>query len=269
MHFIMKVAVCIYGEIRGTPEVWQRIHDYLVAPNNADVFINNVYYNPTFIDDMNIDEASKEYLRLYYDSKGVHLTPPKELFNILSPKEYLLQSRPCYPNVDLPAIQSKFSHRSMVPGQSSNPLEYHTLLNQNESRMWCLQMRHLHERRTQVKYDVVIMTRLDANVIAPLHIDQEAFKHDVFAKYCGGRAKIFEQLIFGSAEKMDVLCGYFEALPKLYIELCNDSVPIGMNEYFIAQFLIRNGIYVHHYEVPLDFNTHNNGLARSSNSFQC
>lgn len=263
----MKVAVCIYGEIRGNPEVWRNIHKYLVAPNNADVFMNNVYYNDNFINELNLDDNGKKYLKDYYEAKGVHFTPPKELFEILRPKEYLLQSRPVYSEEKLPAIRAKFSHRSWVPGQSSNPLEYHTLMNQNESRKWCLHMRQLHEDRTGVKYDVVILTRLDADVVYPLPINNEVFKHEVFAKYCGGRDKIFEQLIFGATAKMDTLCDFIHVLSDMYIELCDDAHPIGTNEYFIAQYFIRRGIHVHHYDVPLNFGSHCNGLKRAESAF--
>lgn len=262
----MRVAVCIFGEIRGTPDTWQRLYDNIIRPNNADVFINNVYYKKDFIEHLDIDDVERKYIAGYYANKGVYYTPPPELFEILSPKEYLLQARVAYSEEHLPSLQSRFSHVSHVPGQSSNRWEYHTLLSQNESRKWALRMRQQHEERTGIKYDMVILTRLDANTISPMDIRHLHPDH-IYAKHSHGVHKIFEQLMFGSAEKMDILCNYFHCLNHLYSELCDDLHPFAMNEYYIAQFLLRCGIHVVHYNVPLDFEKQGNGLDRSEHAF--
>lgn len=259
----MRVAVCVFGEIRGDAAAWRRLHANLVAPNEeADVFIHNVYYEPDFIERLpDATPVEKAFLHEYYDKKGVHCGPPPELLSILRPVRYLLERRPSYPLDRYEgSIAPKFSKITWQPGSGNNRLEYHAIMSQAESRDRVLSLRREHERMTGVAYDVVILTRLDVNIVRPLQISNHPRALMARAQ---GPERIYEQLVFGPPAHVDVIGDFFAAAPNLYAELCDDAHPLMMNEYFLPVFLRRRGVPIEHADVPLDFAAQSNGLYRS------
>jgi hypothetical protein len=261
---MMKVAVCIFGEIRADPVTWQKIKDLIISPNNADVFMHNVYYGDNFVDECSFDDTEKVYYREYYADKVIHAFPPKELLDIFKPRLYLLESRPHYNFTQYEtSIIPKFSRITTVPGSGNSRMDYHAIMSQNESRKRVLNLKCIVEKEMDFKYDVVILTRLDANVRTTLQLSSPPTT--VLANHMHGADKIKEQMIIGPSTQMDVLQDLYGEAHTLYADLCNDNISIMNNEYFVAQFFKRKGITICHYDMPLDFHTNGHGLKRASN----
>ena len=126
----MKTAVLFFGEVRGTPEIWKKIDEYLVQSNQADVFMHHVYYGNQFVE--SIPESQQQIFKEYYqdDRKGVHLYPPKELFDIFHPKKVLIETRPDYSKEDVTDMMEQYKHRTV----DEVKFLYHMIRSQAESR---------------------------------------------------------------------------------------------------------------------------------------
>lgn len=251
----MRVAVCFFGEMRGSPDIWKNIYDKIVLPYQADVFMHHVYYD----NEMPL-KVSQQHTNFdnYYEKKGINLKPPADLFEIFKPKKILLEERPTY---DI-NIFNKIKEKTNEP--NATPLEYHAIRNQAESRKKSIQLKIDYENEHKFKYDVVINTRLDLRIfnVLPIYISPH-----IKTQYCGGIDKIHEQLIYGPSELMDSICEYYETVIDLYMELCGPNIYMMMNEVFMGHFFIRKGIHVENVWLPLDYSQHMNGLQRSDRSF--
>lgn len=251
----MRVAVCFFGEMRGTPEIWNNIYKNIVLPYNADVFMHHVYYDNSMPSTL---YGQHEDFNWYYEKKGINLKPPTELFEIFKPKKVLLEARPTY---DI-NIFNKIKETTKEP--TTTPLQYHAIRNQAESRKKTIQLKIDYEKEHHFKYDVVINTRLDLRIFGPLQLHMS--RH-VKTQYCGGIYKIFEQLIYGPSDVMDSMCDFYENVIDLYMKLCGPETYMMMNEVFMAHFFIHKGIHVENVWLPLDYSPHMNGLQRSDKSF--
>lgn len=261
----MRVAVCLFGEIRGNPEVWQRVQRFIAEKYNADVFMHHVYYDDNFIEQLNHTPEEKEFYRNHYNGKGVHFKPPKELFNIFKPVKLLFEKRPVYSYKNFEAIAAKCSVNSLTPLKGVNKMQYHMIMNQAESRKKSLQLKTEYEKEQNFKYDIVVQTRIDINILNGLTINPT--QNSLKAKYCGGRSHIFEQIIYGPSDLMNVVGEFFDNADALYIRDSGDKRNIMMNEYFLGTFLSERGVFVEHCEVPLSYNNHSNGLFRTGDAF--
>lgn len=261
----MRVALCIFGEIRGNKDTWQRIANYLVEPNQADVFMHHVYYDSDFVQKLDLTDQEKDFLNEYYKGKGIHYTPPADLFHILRPRKCSLDCRPSYPQEDYDSIAAKYSQIRWIPGNGNNRLEYHAILNQAESRKRALNLKSAYEKEHGFVYDVVILTRLDVNLTSRLVCNSP--QTHVRAQHLAGNHKIREQLMFGPSHLMDIVGEFFDDAVATYRDLCNDQHPLMMNEYFLAQYLLRRNVHVEHHEMPLDYGAQCNGLLRQDASF--
>ena len=250
----MRVAVCFFGELRGTPETWMNVYKNIILPYKADVFMHHVYYD----DNMPSVLVNKyEDFNNYYDKKGIHLKPPPVLFEIFKPVKCLLEKRP---NYDL-GMYNEIKEAKQI---KTSPLEYHGILNQSESRKKTIQLKMDYEKEHHFKYDVVINTRLDLRLLGPLEL---RISPHIKTQYCGGIYKIFEQILYGPSSVMDSIADFYDHSKELYMEFCGPDVSMAMNELFMAQFFIKRGIHVENVRLPLDYSPHMNGLQRSNKAF--
>lgn len=267
----MKVAILFFGEIRGTTEVWKKIYDYLVYPNQADVFMHHVYYGNQFVD--NIPESQRQILKEYYqdDKKGVHLYPPKELFDIFHPKKALIESRPDYSKEDVKDMMEQYKHRTV----DEVKFLYHMIRSQAESRKKVNQLKCQYEQDNNFEYDVVILTRLDIAILNTFPILTKP--NTIQARILGivedrsvpnSVAQIYEQVIFGPSKQMDLVSLFYDHAPILYKEY-NMYIEFMRNEFYISQHIVRCGLRIDHFSIPLAYksNENPNGLKRSEQAF--
>lgn len=274
----MRVAVLFFGEIRSNQEVWKNIYEKVVKPNNADVFMHHIYYEPEFF--KNYTEEQYEFVKMFYlrDKKEVHYTPPKELFEVFKPKKAMFDAKREYPCPELPEIINKIDPQmDELPNTYEQvKLNYFTIRSQSESRKIVLDLKNAYEREHGFEYDAVIMTRLDISITDTIRIDAPMDSVNAtilgFGNYSPKKFAplIREQVITGNSKLMNVIGSFYEEAPALYVELCNMTSNFKQNEFFLAQHLRRNGIVVKDCQFPLTFyekNMNPNGLIRSEKSF--
>lgn len=267
----MKTAVLFFGEIRGTPEIWRHIHQYLVEPNQADVFMHHVYYGNQFVE--SIPYSQRQILKEYYqdDKKGVHLYPPKELFDIFHPKKVLIETRPEYSKEDVSDKMEKYKHRTV----DEVKFLYHMIRSQAESRKKVNRLKCQYEQENWFEYDTVILTRLDISILEPIQILEKP--STIRARILGmvedqpiphSVAQIYEQVIFGPSKQMDLVALFYDYAPQLYKEF-NLYLEFMRNEFFISQHIVRCGLTIEHYPIPLAYRSSENpnGLKRSHQDF--
>uniref|UniRef100_A0A6C0CSG4 Uncharacterized protein n=1 Tax=viral metagenome TaxID=1070528 RepID=A0A6C0CSG4_9ZZZZ len=267
----MKVAILFFGEVRGTPDIWEKINNYLVQPNQADVFMHHVYYGNQFIE--SIPESQQQILKEYYqdDKKGVHLYPPKELFDIFHPKKILIETRPDYSKEDVTEMMAQYKHRTV----DEVKFLYHMIRSQAESRKKVNRLKCQYEQENNFKYDVVILTRLDIAILEPITITIKP--STIQARILGiiedqdvpnSVAQIYEQVIFGPSKQMDLVSLFYDHAPQLYKEF-NLYLEFMRNEFFISQHIVRCGLTIEHYPIPLAYRSKENpnGLKRSNSAF--
>lgn len=267
----MKIAILFFGEIRGNPDIWRNIYNCFVKPNNADVFMHHVYYGNNFIE--NVPISQRQILKEYYqeDKKGVHLYPPKEIFQIFHPKKILIESRPDFSKEDVTEIMEKYKHRTI----DEVKFLYHMIRSQSESRKKVNRLKCQYEQENWFEYDVVILTRLDISILEPIHIIEKP--STIKARILGivedqqipnSVAQIYEQVIFGPSKQMDLVSLFYDHAPQLYKEF-NLYLEFMRNEFFISQHIVRCGLTIEHYPVPLAYRSkeNSNGLKRSEYAF--
>lgn len=267
----MKIAVLFFGEVRGTPEIWKKIDECLVQPNQADVFMHHVYYGNQFVD--SIPESQQQIFKEYYqdDRKGVHLYPPKELFDIFHPKKVLIETRPDYSREDVTEMMAQYKHRTV----DEVKFLYHMIRSQAESRKKVNRLKCQYEQENWFEYDTVVLTRLDIAILEPIKIVIKP--STIQARILGiiedqdvpnSVAQIYEQVIFGPSKQMDLVALFYDHAPNLYKEY-NLYVAFMRNEFYMSQHIVRLGLRIDHYPMPLAYRSieNPNGLKRSNSAF--
>jgi hypothetical protein len=266
----MKTAVLFFGEIRGGDAIWENIHKHIVKANNADVFIHGYWYNEKFMDEMS--PVDRETYKMYHRTKGVHYYPPNSLFKIFSPKQMIVEEN----NRDYHVDNGEFVElagriNKDIFGNGDTKMEnakisYNTIRSQAYSRKQVMEMKMKFELDHNMKYDNVIMTRLDIDIFKPVSVVEKIPDDMILAKKLGN-PHIFEQLLVGSNNAMNVLAKFFEKSPLMYLQLCNRDRPFMQNEFFMGKFINDNQITVMNCDFPLNYAPGLNGLARFNVDF--
>jgi hypothetical protein len=161
----MKTAVLFYGEVRGFPALWKRIHDCIVLPNNADVFMHNFYCKENFLEEYNNDPEMKQYITTYYKNKGLNLFPNPELATIFEPKGQILETRKNFIEGQESNIQkiitSLGNNKYLNRGKNYVINDFNAIMSQHYSRKSVIQLKCEYEKQNDFTYDAVIMTRID------------------------------------------------------------------------------------------------------------
>jgi hypothetical protein len=259
----MKTAVLFFGEIRGGDKIWQNIHDSIVKPNNADVFMHHYYYSNDFLD--NDSPVLNESYKKYHKNKAVHFTPPSKLFEIFKPKQFLLEEnrKDYHENDEFTEITKKTTHDFFGEGNLKKEhimMAYNTIRSQSYSRKQVIELKKKFEQENEFKYDNVIITRLDINIFKPMSI-VEKIPDIIIAKEMSFEA-IYEQIIMTSSSVMDILAEFHDEVVELYKKHIKPIHPFMQNEYFITLFIKKHEIKISHCDFPLDYSSSRNGLSR-------
>lgn len=263
----MRTAVCIFGEIRGNPEHWEKVYNSIVLPNNADVFMSHTIYDKNFIEGHTLEQ--QELLKNYYNKKGLNYTISDKLIEIFKPKiikcspkyEYSLEPYKLFVNnvnhVYSLTVDNNYSF-------DCTKLAYYAIMNQNETRKSVIELKQEYEIHNNIIYDNIILTRLDIDPISEIKIIHKFENISVR----GTHNYINEQVIFGPSNKMNIFIKLVEQMPELYIINCNMEHHFMQNEYHLYKFLEQNNINLDFMDIPLAYHHMNpNGLKRFDFSF--
>lgn len=260
----MRTAVLFYGEIRGTPDHWRDVYEKVVKPNNADVFMNIIYYDKNFLD--KYPKEQQEVLIDYYKRKGMTPMPPTELFEIMKPKSICLEEKTTNYSYDVfDEIKDKLNP-SFYPINNGDysyetcKLSFNAILSQNESRKKVTDMKIAYEKRHGFQYDNVIMTRLDIWLTEPIYINVPL--KNIYARFWA-EDWMLEQIIIGSNELMNTFQTIYPDILEIYREKCSFQYHYMINEHFILEFLKSKGIQPVHFETPICYYHKDAGLFRN------
>jgi hypothetical protein len=264
----MKTAVLFFGEIRGFADLWRRVYERIVLPNNADVFMHNYYYDADFIEryeDPDIRDALKEY----YQNKGLNLYPNQELYDIFSPKAHSLEKRQDFTSANMQTIDKYINKRgdthANFKGKKYIEMLFNTIMSQHYSRKKVIELKRDFETENGFIYDNVIMTRLDINILGDIKFSSKLAC--INAKILTPKFSIFEQIISGPSEQMDSIMTMFDNACKYYETYCHDRLDFLTNEFFMHRHLSNCGLLIINYNYPLDYTNSRNGLSRFNKSF--
>jgi len=264
----MKTAVCFFGEIRGNPEHWKKIYDNIVLPNNADVFMSHTIYDTNFIETHT--QEQQELLINYYKNKGLNYSVSDNLMEIFKPKIIKCSPKYEYPLEPYNLFVDNVNHvHSLTVNHNFNydctKLGYYAIMNQNDTRSSVIQLKQEYEIKMNILYDNIILTRLDINPIAEIKLLDRLnnISGKIFNNF------MYEQVILGPSDKMNIFIKLLKQMPELYIKNCNMEHHFMQNEYHICKFLEHNNMNIDFIDIPLSYNSsiYPNGLMRFDFSF--
>lgn len=160
----MRVAVCLSGQMRSFKECYPNIYQYIIQPNNADVFLHSWY-----------DE--EQLHQLASDTKRTNTTfqrgDDQELLRLYQPKAYCIEKPFSFfnPKMEIPmAFMTRAA--GMMGEPSPNETVYRHVVNTTYSMMYsifkCNQLKEEYAYKNNLYYDVVIKLRYDVIVEQPL-----------------------------------------------------------------------------------------------------
>lgn len=154
----MKVAVCLSGQPRKSLDTYSNIYNYIIKPNNADVFIH-----------MNYDNENTYIEKSHMDNGVCHIESnlDKKLIELYKPKKHLVELPRDFkkPNIQIPEkrienIQTMNSHKKW----SSTTAKTH-FIKQMTSMYYSIyksnELKELYANETGIVYDYVIRLRFD------------------------------------------------------------------------------------------------------------
>jgi hypothetical protein len=163
-----KVAVLFTGAYRTFDKTYQYILDNILKPNNATAFV--LCESPLSNEEFNNSLKSKwnNHIGLV---KSVSTTRTEEFNNIL---EYILKSKEGLSNDNL----IKYGYSQNYLKNSGAILEYYQF-------MKCYELMLEYEKLHNIKFDVIIRSRLDLILTQPLYLNTffDKLNMDLFNKY--------------------------------------------------------------------------------------
>jgi hypothetical protein len=263
----MRTALLIFGEVRGFPDLWRHIYDRIAAPNSADVFMHNYYYDENFLDTH--DSDIKNTIANYYKNKGLNLFPNPELAKIFNPKAQILETRPNFAKEQeetVDKIIARLEHNKYLKnGRKFIENDYSAIMGQHYSRASTIKLKCAHEMENDFTYDAVIITRLDINILDFFKVHRPP--SSCLAKILFPNVSIFEQIIMGRSSDINALGTMFDEAPLLYLKYCDRNRYFMSNEAFTYVHLRNSNIRVENFDYPLDYSDGRNGLIRFNKSF--
>jgi hypothetical protein len=257
----MKTAVLIYGEIRGCPSVWKQLYDNIVVPNNADVFIHGYIYPPDYLDTLTGED--KQVALDYCKNRGINIQPPQELFDIFKPVATMFEYQISHEDENMKTAVS-ILQRENYTLEGGNPKGYSIARSQAYTRKRVIELKQKYEEEHGFKYDNAIQTRLDFDLRAPMKFPE---KLNVMICRLWDYYKVCDQLLVGSNEFIDVIAGFYDAAPLLYVKHCKRDMHFHNTEFFLGTYIRSHNIPIQYYDWPSNWGPGMNGLYRFDKGF--
>ena len=80
-------------------------------------------------------------------------------------------------------------------------------------------------------------------------------------------SKVCDQLIVGSGEIIDVIAGFYDAAPLLYVKHCKRDMHFHNTEFFLGTYIRSHNIPIQYYDWPSNWGPGMNGLYRFDKGF--
>jgi hypothetical protein len=163
----MRVALCLSGQPRKAIETYKNIYEYIIKPNNADVFIHmnyeNGYFEKTHIDNGTCifpDGLDKEVVDLY---KPIS-------YQIEKPHDF---KKPSFqvPENRIKNIQKMNHHKNWTDDQCKQHF-IKQMTSMYYSIYKCNELKEVYSNEQGIKYDYVIRSRFDFCPFSPLICSQ-------------------------------------------------------------------------------------------------
>lgn len=162
----MRVALCLSGQPRNAEKTVKIIYDYIIKPNNADVFIHSWY-----------DENNLSFEKIDLDREGqkeFQKNLDKYLISVYKPKNYIFETQINFRDFDI-TIPDKmidiYSTMNKKHFNTRNNIANH-IKHQNISMFYsiykCNQLKEEYANKNGFIYDCVIRLRFDAYPQIPL-----------------------------------------------------------------------------------------------------
>jgi len=165
----MRVAVCLSGQPRKAIETYPNIYEYIIKPNNADVFIHMHY------------DASNPYMEKTHMDNGKCICDTdvdKTIIDLYKPKQHLIESprnfqKPGFniPEKRIDSVINMNAHKNMTRAEAKNHFVkqmtsmFYSIYKSNE-------LKELYANENNIHYDYVIRIRFDLLPEQPLICSQ-------------------------------------------------------------------------------------------------
>jgi hypothetical protein len=165
----MRVAVCLSGQPRKALDTYSNIYEYIIKPNNADVFIHMHY------------DASNSYIEKTHMDNGSCFCEPnvdKTIIDLYKPKRFLVEAprnfqKPAFnvPEKRVDAVVRMNAHKNM-----SRDVAKPHFVKQMTSMFYSIyksnELKELYANENNIQYDYVIRIRFDLLPEQPIYCSQ-------------------------------------------------------------------------------------------------
>jgi hypothetical protein len=260
-----KTAVLFYGETRGGKENWNRLNELLVKPNNADVFIHTWYYDENYFHhyDSELNESELNEMTIYYKNKGVHYTPPAELFEIFKPVSVMIDKPIYHDEPRLSEIIENFKPKST--DIYCKRFGYDVVMRQYYTRKMVIELRRDYEKKMGFLYDNIILVRLDLNLLQEVKFTEKL--STIKIRQWSKNYMICDQIMAGPSSMIDVIKNMYDNATELHLKYCCPEHHFMQVEYILCIYLLQNQVVLDDYDYPCFWERCTNGLNRFDKDF--
>lgn len=229
----MKVAVCISGQPRLYKKGFETIHENLIKPNDADVFIHLWH---------DVDKENEKYdvpQRVKKQKRNSKIDPGvlSEIYRLYQPKAMKVE-----PQKDFTERKYAYNKGGGVSSGFNTYSMFYSIQKANELKSD--EEKKYGFKQFRQNYDVVVRCRTDLNI--KTKIDLSEFRDDfdkmnvppVFVKHNDHCPDIF---MFSSSENMNMFCDLYYHIDEMYDY---NKVRKWTNEIFVHKFLKTNNIQI-------------------------
>lgn len=232
----MRTALCFYGQPREINNTWPLIKNFVVDPNNADVFFHAWYDS---------ENLSMNKLTPGHEDRRFIPGLDKRLEAALLPKKSLIQKQVQFyhknfaaseKNIDLCWPWSRiYDRESFVQDRSKVQFSmWYSILSS-------LMLKDLHSHENGFTYDCVVLSRFD---VMP-HVNFDPHKYDLnclnFQDLNKERGEITDWFMFSSDKIMNVVASLYFALDFHY-EKIKSGDDVWTSEAFLRDHMKMYGI---------------------------
>lgn len=247
----MKIAVCLFGQLRGDEETFASIKKHLVDPNSADVFVHTwnyydgVYYDPIVPSGQPIDSSIRASENCEYRKK-MDISKLTDLISIMRPVNMMAEEQVVF---DITRHLSS-NMKNIYPGDRQSAEGHITSELISDYQRFCSQS--LSKKRVismvDDTYDVVFFLRNDLLMIRNFVIGEVV--DGVYAS--GDHNRIFDQYFYGNLSSMKLVSVLSDNVDN-FLENHNRGFCTAYYEYHLAHYIDLCNLPIHNTDIVSHF----------------
>ena len=246
-----KVAVCLYGQLRGDLETFSSIREHLVVPNEADVYVHTWSYKPERGEYIDIPDAIRSGIDFDIEDDVVKIDKKRAILDedklrllsdILSPARVLIEEQVSFDPTRyfLTEPQSK---KSDLPRSSKGLCTLNSIRGYHRARSQALtKLRAFEAIEDPYQYDVIFLTRNDLLFTSPIVLSPI----DAIHFETSGPDFVFDMCYFGSPDSIAAFSQMHHHADEIY-EGRGRHLAAEFNEWHSATFAKMCGLNVEHF----------------------